>query len=462
MLYRPWKVEEKGSALSIVFRDHAMSDQIGFHYQRYTAEAAVDDFVGKLEAIGRATTANDGHRPTLVSIILDGENCWEYYPNSGVEFLRSLYRRVVKHPQISPVRVSEYLERHPPTDKIGQLFAGSWISHNFAIWIGQDEKNRAWDALHETRQHLVAAEAAGGKTREQLARAWEELYIAEGSDWFWWFGDTHSSCQDAVFDRLFRKHLQNVYLELGDPVPSELSRPIARAHPHARLHTEPTSLLNVKVDGRRTYFEWLNAGHWSCGNVRGTMAMAQEGLLADLYFGFDSDRLLLRLDTRGGTARERLADIDMLRVVFFEPAGFELLVSRPSWQDPILQLYHHDVAVSESGVTAAADQILEIGIPFRSLGASTEDPLAFLHRAVAGGPSDRARSQRRRDRDGRPITGVRADHVASVEEECGMRSTECGVNVRRSGAWRGACGFAHHVHSALRTPHSALFYARPA
>jgi hypothetical protein len=180
-----------------------------------------------------------------------------------------------------------------------------------------------------------------------------------------------------VFDRLFRKHLQNVFLVLGDPVPGELSRPIAGVQAHARAQTEPTSLLNVKIDGRRTYFEWLNAGHWSCGNVRGTMAMAQEGRIADLYFGFDADRLLLRLDTRGGTASERLADIDTLRLAFFEPAGFELLVARPSWQDPILELYHHDVAVSESGVTAAADQVLEIAIPFRSLGAAAEDPIHF-------------------------------------------------------------------------------------
>jgi hypothetical protein len=315
----------------------------------------------------------------LVSIILDGENCWEYYPNSGVEFLRSLYRRVAKHPRINPVRLGQYMERHPPTDKIGHLFAGSWISHNFAIWIGQDEKNRAWDALHQTREHLLAAEAAGGKTAEQLARAWREMHIAEGSDWFWWFGDTHSSAQDAVFDRLFRKHLQNVYLELGDAPPAELARPISRVHAHARMYTEPSSLLNVKIDGRRTYFEWLNAGRWSCGNVRGTMAMAmsQESLLSDVYFGFDSDRLLLRLDTRGGTARERLAEIDTLRLAFLEPAGFELLVARPSWQDPILQLYHNDVAVSESGVAAAADQILEIAIPFRSLGAAVDDPLHF-------------------------------------------------------------------------------------
>ncbi|HET6881333.1 MAG TPA: glycoside hydrolase family 57 protein, partial [Pirellulales bacterium] len=211
MLYRPWRVDEKGQQLQIVFRDHAMSDQIGFHYQRYQAQHAVDDFIGKLEAIGNATGANAGQRPTLVSIILDGENCWEYYPNAGVDFLRQLYRRVVAHPKIKPVRVGDYLRDHPATDKIGTLFAGSWIQHNFGIWIGHPECNQAWDLLYQTREHLLAAAKSGEKTGQQLEKAWTELFIAEGSDWFWWFGDSHSSAQDALFDRLFRKHLQNVY-----------------------------------------------------------------------------------------------------------------------------------------------------------------------------------------------------------------------------------------------------------
>ena len=160
MLYRPWRVEEQGRSLQIVFRDHAMSDQIGFHYQRYAPEQAVNDFVGKLEAIGNATGGNAGHRPTLVSIILDGENCWEYYPNAGVEFLRGVYRRVVEHPKIKPVRMADYLARYPATDKLGHLFPGSWIQHNFGIWIGHPECNRAWDLLHETRQHLTGLEVA--------------------------------------------------------------------------------------------------------------------------------------------------------------------------------------------------------------------------------------------------------------------------------------------------------------
>ncbi|HVC93886.1 MAG TPA: glycoside hydrolase family 57 protein [Pirellulales bacterium] len=377
MLYRPWRVEEKGQSLQIVFRDHAMSDQIGFHYQRYPAGQAADDFIGKLEAIGRATTGNAGHRPTFVSIILDGENCWEYYPNHGVDFLRTLYRRVVAHPKITPVRVGDYLEKHPATDKIGNLFPGSWIQHNFGIWIGHPECNLAWDLLHQTREHLVAATKAQRKPAAQIAQAWTEMYIAEGSDWFWWFGDSHSSAQDALFDRLFRKHLQNVYALLGDPPPGELARPISLGHRHTQMHTVPSSLMNVKVDGRRTYFEWINAGHYAPSGSRGAMSMVQEGRLAGLYFGFDTEQLLLRFDARGGTFRERLADVDTLRIEFFQPAGFELLISHPNWQEPILQLYHDDVPVSDSEVQAAADVILEVAIPLRSLAVSTDDRLQF-------------------------------------------------------------------------------------
>lgn len=377
MLYRPWKLEQGGQELQIVFRDHAMSDQIGFHYQRFHADHAVDDFIGKLEAIGRATHGNAGHRPTLVSIILDGENCWEYYHNAGVDFLRGLYRRVASHPRITPTRVCDYVERYPATDKLGHLFPGSWISHNFGIWIGHHECNRAWDLLFETRQHLKRVESTGEKTAEQLQTAWREMFIAEGSDWFWWFGDSHTSAQDAVFDRLFRKHLQNVYQVLGDEVPVELLRPISQGHHHARLHTEPTSLLGVKIDGRQTYFEWLNAGRYRASGSRGTMSMQTDHRLTDLYFGFDLKRLLIRCDFRGGGAREQLADVSALRVAFHQPEGFELLVSHPDWSEPILQLYHNDVPVAESGITAATDRIVEISVPLRTLGLTTDDAIQF-------------------------------------------------------------------------------------
>ncbi len=375
MLYRPWKVEEQGRHLQAIFRDHAMSDLIGFHYQRYRAEDAVDDFFGKVEAIGQATTGNGADRPTLISIILDGENCWEYYPNGGVDFLRALYHRIAEHPKVRTERVCDYLQQYPATDKLGHLFPGSWIQHNFGIWIGHPECNRAWDLLFETREYLVKASGEKQKPRDQLDRAWEELYIAEGSDWFWWFGDDHSSAQDGEFDRLFRKHLQNVYLALEEQPPTELTKSISLGHRAPRLHSEPTGLLRVKIDGRRTYFEWINAGHYVNEGARGAMAMAEGGLVSDLYFGFDSEHLYLRLDARGGPFREQLAEVEGLRVVFLQPEGFELSVLHPGRKEPTVQLYRDDAPVT--GALAAADLLFELAVPFRSLDVSTENPVQF-------------------------------------------------------------------------------------
>ncbi|MHC5544033.1 alpha-amylase/alpha-mannosidase, partial [Singulisphaera rosea] len=297
LLYRAWKVNEGGNELGIVFRDHSMSDQVGFHYQRSPGHAAAADFIGKLHAIGDACRQNPA---TLVPVILDGENCWEYYPDGGVSFLRSLYQGAVRDSRVKPTTVGEFLREHPPVDTLPRLFSGSWISHNFAIWIGHPEDNRGWDALHTTRQFLVQEASKGRHDPETLSRAWDEIYIAEGSDWFWWYGDDHSSALDALFDHLFRKHLRNVYTLLGQEPPGNLFTPISQAGSHKSIHDQPNSFLRVNVDGRSSYFEWINAAHYVCGNERGTMALVSRGLLQSVWFGFDAERLLVRVDTEGG------------------------------------------------------------------------------------------------------------------------------------------------------------------
>src|SRR5260370_11564845 len=162
-LYRPYLVRERDARLGIVFRDHALSDLIGFHYQRSDPDAAADGFIANLHGIGRAV---QGDEPALVTVILDGENCWEHYPGGGVAFLRALYDRCLRTPGVRPVRIGDHLEEHPPTEALPRLFAGSWISHNFAIWIGHEEDNTAWDALHPAREHLVAkCRSLGGHER---------------------------------------------------------------------------------------------------------------------------------------------------------------------------------------------------------------------------------------------------------------------------------------------------------
>jgi alpha-amylase/alpha-mannosidase (GH57 family) len=377
MLYRAWRVEENGHHLQMIFRDHALSDLIGFHYQRYDPRQAVDDLIGKFEAIHRATAPRTPGQSPLVSIILDGENCWEYFPNGGLEFLRGLYHRLADHPQLKPVRVRDYLHGDPAPDALGHLFAGSWISHNFAIWIGHPACDRAWDLLAETRDVLVEQTAAATTSKANLARAWEELYIAEGSDWFWWFDEHHSSSQDWLFDELFRKHLQNVYALVDLEPPVKLLKPIGQDRGHPLLFAQPTGLLEVKINGRETYFEWLNAGVHTVSAARGTMTMADSQRIERVYFGFDGERLLLRLDAHGSIC-QRLADVETLRVAFLEPAGFELLVTHPSDPKPAVQLFHNEVPVSAAGIEAAADTILEIAVPWRSLAAKTDAPLGFF------------------------------------------------------------------------------------
>jgi len=286
-----------------------------------------------------------------------------------------LYQRVASHPRIKSTRVGDYVRKHPATDRIGNLFAGSWISHNFGIWIGHPECNQAWDYVYETRQALTTAQRKKSASPEQLEKAWRELYIAEGSDWFWWFGDSHSSAQDAVFDRLFRKHLQNVYQLIGQECPPELMRPISQSHQHAQPYTQPTSLLNVKLDGRRTYFEWINAGQFIAGGSRGSMSMVQEGRVASVWFGFDETHLFLRIDTRNGPARERLAEVDALRISFVRPESIEVVVEQPCQPEPRMRLFRKGTAAGDGGARAACDQILEISVPLRALRATTDEPI---------------------------------------------------------------------------------------
>jgi alpha-amylase/alpha-mannosidase (GH57 family) len=381
LLYRPWKVQDEHSQLQIVFRDHAMSDLIGFHYQRSEPVHAVNDLLGKVTAIGRAAGPKNGGRPPLVPIILDGENCWEYYPDGGVKFLRTLYRSCVQNEQIRPVRMIDHLRDYPAVDKIDRLFAGSWISHNFAIWIGHAEDNTAWDLLHQTREFLLRAEAEQRAAPQVLQQAWEEIYIAEGSDWFWWYGDDHSSALDGLFDQLFRRHLQNVYTLLGVACPSVLNHPIKKVERRA-IHSEPRGFSPVKVDGRAAYFEWINAARYVSGSERGTMTLVTESLIREVLFGFDKDRLLIRVDTRGKSADD-LAGIDELRVRFSEPHDVEVRITGFPVGTLQAELHRTNRLVDNANLQAAIDRIFELSVDFADLNVRPDDPVHMYVEAFA-------------------------------------------------------------------------------
>jgi alpha-amylase/alpha-mannosidase (GH57 family) len=387
-MYRPYKVREAGHEVGIVFRDHALSDMVGFHYQRSDPVAAAEDLVGHLQNIGRAVQSSE---PALVSIILDGENCWEHYPGGGVTFLRELYARCTSTPGVRPTAIGEFLEQHPPQNTLPHLFAGSWISHNFAIWIGHEEDNTAWDALHRAREHLRERATATHITPDALRQAWEELYVAEGSDWFWWFGDDHSSAQDALFDYLFRKHLQNIYTLLGDTPPADLSRPISKRG-QKPIHSLPRGFLDVKVDGRMTFFEWVSAGTYLAHNQRGTMAQGTPGAILQMHFGFDPFSLLLRVDLEG-RARDALASFTAGRVGFIEPGGWEVLLTWPPGQPPRGEIWREGRPIErqDTSLQVGLDKILEVAIPLDLLAVPVGGAVQFYFELLEGAQSrDRA------------------------------------------------------------------------
>ena len=245
-LYQPYALPGDGDLPAIVFRDRVLSDSIGFEYHRGDERAGAENFVWRVCEAARRCTG----RPRLVSVILDGENPWDYYDDAGVPFLRDLYARLSKEPSIATTRLTDYVVAHPPEQTLSRLYAGSWIDANFAIWIGAPEDRAAWSLVAEAREALLARQKRQPPlTPKRLDQAWEQLYVAEGSDWCWWLGGDRTSDQDYMFDELFRSHLANVYLFIGEPVPDLLRRPLGKPVQHLQ-RSDPQGPASPAMAGR--------------------------------------------------------------------------------------------------------------------------------------------------------------------------------------------------------------------
>ena len=297
-LYQPWRVQMAGAGITGLFRDHHLSDLVGFVYSRMDGKAAAADLHGRLRHIGETVK---GLNPLTVCLFLDGENAWEYYPGNGREFLREFYRRISDDQDFRALTASETIAAAGDIPTTGGIFPASWINANFDVWIGHQEDVTAWDLLWDAREayaHAAEARAKGWSdpvTDAGMAEAQESLLAAEGSDWCWWYGPEHSTANDAEFDALFRKHLTGIYLALGQVAPEELAKPIKR-QPERAYQLTPSTFLNVKVDGRDTsYFEWLGAGVFSPEHRGGAMH-GRTYYLRELRYGFEEERFVIRVD----------------------------------------------------------------------------------------------------------------------------------------------------------------------
>ncbi|MFH1458682.1 MAG: glycoside hydrolase family 57 protein [Candidatus Omnitrophota bacterium] len=211
LLYQPHRLKRKEGELTIIFRDRNLSDIISFVYQAWKPEVAVADFMKHLEEIHASFKDED----ILVTVAMDGENAWEFFVNDGHDFLNALYQKLSLCPFVKTTTVKDYLQTHPVKSEIEYLKPGSWIFGEFGKWIGNPYKVKGWEHLAIARKSLE--ESLGSMDKKNLDLAWKQMYILEGSDWFWWFGEDH-----ADFDKLFKAHLSNLYTLINKTMPDSL------------------------------------------------------------------------------------------------------------------------------------------------------------------------------------------------------------------------------------------------
>ncbi|MEX2263720.1 MAG: glycoside hydrolase family 57 protein [Bryobacteraceae bacterium] len=358
-IYKPYLWERDGRRMHVIFRDHFLSDLIGFVYSKMGAAEAAADFLHRINENCRGILSSG--RDALVPIVLDGENAWEYYDHNGRPFLRELYRRITDDTQMIATTVSEALARVEP-QTLDHIFPGSWINANFGVWIGAEEDNLAWEYLLRARETY---ERAANVPEAQKRLAYEELLIAEGSDWCWWYGPEHSSQQRTEFDQLYRDHLANVYRALNMQPPEELSRPILKSIPVREFHMSPTGHIQPCIDGEvSSYFEWIGAGIYRVDPRSGSMH-GQKFVVRELHYGSDGSNLYLRVDFDEKSMEPRSGMDVRLNV---ENASFAVRIERGDAR----QINPNSVPLE-----CAFKKVLELKVPLSALRGRPESLVRF-------------------------------------------------------------------------------------
>ena len=377
-LYRPYCRED----VSIIFRDHTLSDLIGFVYSQWEPKRAVDDLIHRLLSIRNSLPPDSPH---VVSIILDGENAWEHYKNDGRDFFLYLYERLSQERQLKTVTVSEYINTIHKGDQLDRLHPGSWINANYGIWIGHEEDNLSWDYLTETRETLEHFQKANpGK---DLEKAWKSIYIAEGSDWNWWYGDEHSTETEKDFDELFRLNLMQVYKEMGKEIPSHLFTPVLRHDRGIAPTLTIRGFIKPKIDGLLTsYYEWYQGAELDVRKSGGSMHKS-ESIISAIHYGFNEEYLFLRLDPAVPFSSFE-SDLT-LSVVTAKPADIKITfpIMGDDTRAELSEKVNEEWVKVRDITDVAIKDIFEIGIPFADLRAKEKDEIN-LFISIRKGPEE--------------------------------------------------------------------------
>ncbi len=355
-MWRPWTLGE-GQGPKIFFRDRWLSDQVGFVYTSNPPKSAARDLLSHLQGIRRSLPDSRG----CVAIILDGENPWEHYEDSGYPFLKALYEGLTESVGLE---TSVFSEATAEPGQLPHLHSGSWIMGNYQIWIGHEETNSAWEWVRRAHE-LIDTKSEAGFDEQRLQKAKENLRIAQGSDWFWWYGGDFSSEQDAEFDALFRSFIIEIWELLGEESPRELSTPLYEHHltadeEEARV-IGPSRQISPTIDGQRGDDEgWDGAGQITLSGAHGSMFEAFRPL-QEILFGFSPNALCLRLYPGQD---------------FGPDFHFRLKFSNSEMEKQIHLELRPDTAPQQSNhATIAFDQLAELSLPLSALDAAPSQQL---------------------------------------------------------------------------------------
>ena len=401
-LYNPYVASTPAGPIRIFFRDHHLSDLIGFEYSRWGAFDAASNFINTIKGIyNKLSSIPVGSRKDayVIPVILDGENAWEYFPDSGEEFLRTLMGQLGSlGPEISCITFSQSSSLIDDAEELPSIPTGSWIDGTFNIWIGHQEDHEAWELLAHARSlwklRSDQTTESGSRLPENMIAAFDHLLAAEGSDWCWWYGDDHYTPHGQEFDRLFRSYVKAAYRELGESPPDSIDIPIIRAEKISvdrnRL-ASPRSFIRPNIDGNLTsYYEWSSATRYISRPEFGSMHRVASGVLEYLFYGFDKSNLYLRLDFHGSFFDAP----DPVEAEIFFPSrnrkiSMVLLPMEPSVRAAIgnigENLLSDHETVPQGAFSSSFHKVLELGVPFQELGCEEDGEIEFFLTIVKTG-----------------------------------------------------------------------------
>ncbi len=391
-LYRPYNAETPSGSIAFFFRDHHLSDLIGFEYSRWNAEDAANNFVNKIKLIHAKLSCNASPGAEfVVPVILDGENAWEYYYDSGRLFLETLLGKLEELPaDIECVTLSGALASCRNLVRLPTIPTGSWIDGTFYIWIGHEEDRAAWDMLSRARAVWQARSTGGaleGQTDEMI-QAYEHLLVAEGSDWCWWYGDDHFTPHGPEFDAIFRHHIKAAYKLMNEIIPESVDIPILKESkiPSGKnFLPTPRSYISPKINGvLSSYFDWSAATRYVPMPEFGAMHRAGFGLLSVMYYGFNRTNLFLRVDLHPSL----IENSEPFSVEYiFPPKKRKIVVDVDPFSKSVsgrIELIREagggldEVVEPVAGLRFGFGKVLEVGIPFSLLGCEGEEKIVFV------------------------------------------------------------------------------------